>query len=389
MLPFLITSDDVTDWLAGDGARIAAIVAFAVVADFALHRIIPRALWVAVERQMQGKDEEEIQKRVNTLASVFTASGRVIIGLVALLTLLPLAGISIGPLLAGVGIIGLAVGFGAQSLVKDVISGLFILLDNQYSKGDVVTLSGISGLVEEVGIRRTVLRDLDGIVHYIPNGQIAVASNFTQEYSRVNLNVGVSYSEDLDQVMRVIDRVGEEMAADPQWAPAIISPPKSLRVDNLGDSGIDIKVVGDTKPIKQWEVMGELRKRIKKAFDDEGIEIPYPHRVIVTRGAKATDIPDTKSASPEVWVAGGGDYHFEEWCGINALFLTFISSSSSTHLREPLDGANAIGYGRGAGSTSVDLSSSGEVGSSVMPGTPSTLGRHFPFDPRRLHRRAI
>ena len=295
MLPYLITGDDFTDWLTGDGVRIAAIVGVAVALDYALHRLIPRALRLTVERQMKGREDEEIQQRVDTLSSVFTAGGRVIIVLVTLLTLMPLAGISIGPLLAGVGILGLAVGFGAQSLVKDVISGLFILLDNQYSKGDVVTVAGISGLVEDVGIRRTVLRDLDGIVHYIPNGEIAVASNFTQEYSRVNLNVGVSYSEDLDQVMRVIDRVGEEMAADPQWAPAIISPPKSLRVDNLGDSGIDIKVVGDTKPIKQWEVMGELRKRIKKAFDDEGIEIPYPHRVIVTRGAKATDIPESKS----------------------------------------------------------------------------------------------
>ncbi|MCH8346385.1 MAG: mechanosensitive ion channel family protein [Chloroflexi bacterium] len=295
MLPYLITGDDFTDWLAGDGIRIAAIVGVAIAIDYVLHRMIPRALRLTVERQMKERDEEEIQQRVDTLSSVFTAGGRVIIVLVTLLTLMPLAGISIGPLLAGVGILGLAVGFGAQSLVKDVISGLFILLDNQYSKGDVVTVAGISGLVEDVGIRRTVLRDLDGIVHYIPNGEIAVASNFTQEYSRVNLNVGVSYSEDLDHVMRVIDRVGEEMAADPKWAPAIITPPKSLRVDNLGDSGIDIKVVGDTKPIKQWEVMGELRKRIKKAFDEEGIEIPYPHRVIVTRGAKATDIPETKS----------------------------------------------------------------------------------------------
>ena len=296
MLPYLITGDDFTDWLTGDGVRIAAIVAVAVALDYALHRMIPRALRLTVERQMKGRDDEEIQQRVDTLASVFTAGGRVIIVLVTLLTLMPLAGISIGPLLAGVGILGLAVGFGAQSLVKDIISGLFILLDDQYSKGDVVTVGGISGLVEDVGIRRTVLRDLDGIVHYIPNGEIAVASNFTQEYSRVNLNVGVSYSEDLDHVMRVIDRVGEEMAADPKWGPSIISPPKSLRVDNLGDSGIEIKVVGDTKPIKQWEVMGELRKRLKKAFDDEGIEIPYPHRVMVTRGAKATDIP---AAAPQ------------------------------------------------------------------------------------------
>lgn len=294
MLPYLVGAPDwgdISDWLAGDGARVITIIGVAVIADFALHRIVPRALRVAVERQMKRADEEEIQQRVDTLASVFTATGRGIIVLVALLTLLPLAGISIGPLLAGVGIIGLAVGFGAQSLVKDIISGLFILLDNQYSKGDVVTLAGISGLVEDVGIRRTVLRDLDGIVHYIPNGEIAVASNFTQEYSRVNLNVGVSYSEDLDHVIGVINRVGEELAADPEWEPFILTPPKSWGVDNFGDSGIDIKIVGDTKPIKQWDVMRELRKRLKKAFDEEGIEIPYPHRVMVTRGAKATDIP--------------------------------------------------------------------------------------------------
>jgi small-conductance mechanosensitive channel len=294
MLPYLVGVpkwDDISDWLAADGARIIAIIAVAIAIDFALHRVIPRALRLAVERQMKGDLEEEVDQRVHTLSSVFTGTGRLIVVLVALLTLLPLAGISIGPLLAGVGILGLAVGFGAQNLVKDIISGLFILLDNWYSKGDVVTVAGTSGLVEDVGLRRTVLRDLDGIVHYIPNGEIGVASNFTQEYSRVNLNVGVSYSEDLDHVMRVIDRVGEEMAADPEWGPSIITPPKSLRVENFGDSGIDIKILGDTKPIKQWDVMGELRRRLKKAFDEEGIEIPYPHRTLVTRGAKATDLP--------------------------------------------------------------------------------------------------
>lgn len=298
MLPYLVGIpdwDDVSDWLAGDGARILAIIGVAIAIDFALHRIVPRALRVAVERQMKDAPEEEIDQRVDTLASVFTGSGRAIIVLVALLTLLPLAGISIGPLLAGAGIVGIALGFGAQSLVKDIISGLFILLDNQYSKGDVVRAAGISGLVEDVGLRRTVLRDLDGIVHYIPNGEISVASNFTQEYSRVNMNVGVSYSEDLDHVMQVINRVGEEMAADAEWGEFILTPPKALRVDAFGDSGIEVKILGDTKPIKQWDVMGELRRRLKKAFDEEGIEIPYPHRVMVTRGAKATDIPAADS----------------------------------------------------------------------------------------------
>ena len=291
MFSFLTVSwDEVVGWLTGDGIRVLIIVVVAIWMNFLLRRAVPRALRVAIGRQMEGQPQEEIDQRVHTLEVVISGTGRAIIGLVALIMILPIVGIPVSPLLASIGIVGLAIGFGAQSLVKDVISGLFIIADNQYSKGDVVTVGGMSGLVEDVGIRRTVLRDLDGIVHYIPNGEIIVASNFTQEYSRVNLNVGVAYGEDLDRVMAVIDQVGEEMASDPKYGPMIITPPKALRVDNLGDSSVDIKIVGDTKPIKQWEVTGELRKRLKQAFDEQGIEIPFPHRVIVTRGAKATDV---------------------------------------------------------------------------------------------------
>lgn len=298
MPPFLVTGDDVTDWLAGDGARIGIIIVAALVADFALHRIVPRLIKLPVRRQMKGGEEEEIEQRIHTLANVFTTAGRTLIILITALTLLPLAGISIGPLLAGAGIAGIAIGFGAQSLVKDIISGLFILFDDQYSRGDVVTVGGVTGLVEDVGLRRTVLRDLDGIVHYVPNGQIGVASNFTQEFSRINMNIAVSYSEDIDHVMGVIDRVGEQLAADPAWAPFIIAAPKSLRVDAFSDAGVEIKIVGETKPIKQWDVMGEFRKRLKKAFDEEGIEIPYPHRVMVTSG-KATDVPGAAEGEAE------------------------------------------------------------------------------------------
>jgi small-conductance mechanosensitive channel len=294
MPPFLVTSDELTDWLRTDGARIGGILLAALIADFLLHRIVPRAIRLPVRRSMTGVEAGEIEARTHTLANVFTTAGRTIIILITALTLLPLAGISIGPLLAGAGIIGIAIGFGAQSLVKDVISGLFILFDNQYSRDDVVSVGGVTGLVEDVGLRRTVLRDLDGIVHYVPNGEVGVASNFTQEYSAVNLNVPVSYSEDLDHVMAVIDRVGEEMAGDPAFGPSIVEAPHSLRVDAFAEYAIEIKIVGRTKPIKQWEVMGELRKRIKKAFDEEGIEIPYPHQVQVTAGAKAIDIPAAK-----------------------------------------------------------------------------------------------
>ena len=295
MAPFLVTMGNIdweriTDWLLTHGLRILFIFALAFVADIVLRVVIPRIIRPAVSRQMKDKPEEEIEQRSHTLVAVLRGSGRFVLVIWALFTILPELGVNVTPILASVGIAGIALGFGAQSLVKDVISGLFILLENQYSKGDVVTVAGISGLVEEVGLRRTVLRDLDGVVHHVPNGEIAVASNLTQEWSRVNMNVSVAYGEDLDKVFEVINRVGNEMAADAEFGPLILKAPQVLRVDAFEDSGIAIKILGDTEPIRQWEVMGELRRRLKKAFDEEGIEIPFPHVVLVTKGAKATDV---------------------------------------------------------------------------------------------------
>jgi small conductance mechanosensitive channel len=226
---------------------------------------------------MKGEPETEIKKRCDTLSSVFVNTGIVIIAIIAIFTILPEFGVNIAAMLAGLGIVGIAVGFGAQGLIRDVFSGIFILLEDQYRIGDVVNVAGIGGLVEEINLRRTVLRDLDGIVHSIPNGEIKVASNFTKGYSRVNLNISVAYGEDLDYVIEVINRVCKEMAEDPKWSTDFVSMPQVLRVDKLGDSGIDIKILGDTKPIRQWDIMGELRLRLKRTFDEEGIEIPWPH----------------------------------------------------------------------------------------------------------------
>lgn len=203
--------------------------------------------------------------------------------------MLPEFGVNIAAMLAGLGIVGIAVGFGAQSLIKDLLAGIFILLEDQYRVGDVVNVAGIGGLVEEIGLRRTVLRDLDGVVHSIPNSEIKVASNFAKGYSRVNLNISVAYGEDLDRVIEVINRVCKEMAEDPKWSADFVSTPKVLRVDKLGDSGIEIKILGDTQPLRQWDVMGELRLRIKRTFDQEGIEIPWPH---TKRSTLATTLPE-------------------------------------------------------------------------------------------------
>lgn len=294
------TGDKIEDWALDHGIVIGIIALVVIVAIVLLNIMVPRFVRATAERRLADKPDEEIQQRIDTLSQFFTTSGTSLFILLGFFMMLPELGVNIAPLLAGAGIAGIAIGFGAQSLVKDFFSGIFILIDNQYGRGDVVEIAGISGVVQDVGLRRTVVRDINGVVHFVPNGEIVVASNFTEDYSRVNLNVGVSYSEDLEHVMDVIDRVGEELAADPDWADLIISPPKSLRVDNFGDSSIDIKILGDTRVSQQWAVMGELRLRLKKAFDAEGIEIPYPHTQLVSKGGKAWDYPrDPDRSAPE------------------------------------------------------------------------------------------
>jgi len=242
-----------------------------------LNRILPPIVRRTVERNRHRESKEGMEKRANTLLFVFKGVGRVFIVIVGLMMILSEVGIPIAPVLAGFGVVGIAIGFGAQYLIRDIISGTFIIMENQYRVGDVARVADVTGTVEEVGLRKTVLRDLDGIVHHVPNGEIRVASNFTRHFARVNLDVSVSYGTDLDHAMRVINRVGNELAEDEEWRQVIRTPPQAVRVNKLGDSGIDIKIVGEVKPMQQWATMGQLRLRLKKAFDAEGIEIPWPH----------------------------------------------------------------------------------------------------------------
>lgn len=264
-------------WLLDHGVKILIIVGVGALLWFALNRFLPPIVRRGVDRTKYKESKEGLEKRTNTLLSIFKGIGRVFIVVVAMIMILEEVGVPIAPVLAGFGIAGVAVGFGAQYLIRDLIAGIFIVLENQYRVGDVVRVADISGLVEEITLRKTMLRDLDGIVHHVPNGEIKTASNFTRHFARVNLNVSVAYGTDLDQAISVINRVGKELAGDEKWREVIKSTPQVLRVDNLGTSGIDIKVVGDVKPMQQWDVMGELRLRLKKAFDAEGIEIPWPH----------------------------------------------------------------------------------------------------------------
>jgi small-conductance mechanosensitive channel len=287
-------------WLTTHGARIGALLLLALLASWIARRAIPRAVKLALARERVDRIEEaeeaialeETAKRASTLATVIVRSIEATAFVLAAIIALGEAGFQLGPLIAGAGVVGLAIGFGAQSLVADVLGGLFILFENQYTEGDVVNIAGIGGTVSAVNLRRTVLRDIDGIVHTIPNGEVRISSNLTRSFARVNLDVSVGYGEDLDRVRDVIDAVGAELAADPDWAEKILDPPAVLRVNALGESGIDLKVLGRVRPMKQWEVAGELRKRIKQAFDREGIEIPFPHRVVILREEKSAPASD-------------------------------------------------------------------------------------------------
>ena len=268
-------SDRISDWLVDHGVRIAAILVVVAVIILIFRRVVPHAVDAAVRRRMLGRSEEETAKRVQTLTTVFDWTAEVVLFLVALFTILPELGVNVGPVLAGVGIVGIAVGLGAQSLVRDTITGLFILIENQFGIGDVVTVAGISGRVEEVNLRRTVLRDLDGAVHSVPNSEIRVASNHSRGWSGVDMNVTVAYEADIDKATAVIDRVGRELAADAEYGPLITDAPHVVRVDAFKDSGVALKVLGVTEPMRQWDVMGELRRRLKKAFDAEHIELRW------------------------------------------------------------------------------------------------------------------
>ena len=268
----------VGSWLLEHGILILVIILLSYLVYRVARIVVPRIVERSIHITSKGRRaRDERAKRAHTLSTFLIGVIGVFILLAAIFMILSEVGIDITPLLAGAGVVGIAIGFGAQSLIRDFLSGLFIILEDQYGKGDVVQIAGIWGLVEDVNLRRTVLRDLDGTVHSIPNGEVKTASNYTKEWSRVNLNVPVAYGEDLDKVTEVLNSVGEELAQDEAFGPMILKAPQVLRVDNFGDSGIDIKVLGETKPMRQWEVMGELRKRIKKAFDEEGIEIPWPH----------------------------------------------------------------------------------------------------------------
>jgi small-conductance mechanosensitive channel len=225
----------------------------------------------------------EAERRVRTLERTAVRIGGVVIVIVAVLMALSSGfDVDIGPAIAGLGIVGIAVGFGAQTLIRDWLAGIFVVLENQYNQGDVVRIGGVQGVVEDFSLRRTMLRDLDGTVHTVPNGQITVASNLTRVWARVNVDIPVAYDTDLDLATQLINDVGAQLHADPEWASRLLEAPSVVRVGHFGDTGVSLKVLGQVPAAEQWAVAGELRKRILAAFAERGIRIPTAPRVMVS-----------------------------------------------------------------------------------------------------------
>ena len=266
-------------WLLDHGPRIAVILGGAYIVHYLAKKFIIKIVRVTVTIDRHQTEAAE-KKREDTLIQIFTWTENVVLVLMVIMMLMHEIGIPIGPMLAGAGILGLAVGFGGQYLIRDFFTGFFMILENQYRIGDYISLDQTSGLVENISLRMTTLRDTDGTVHHVPHGDIKRVANYSKDFARINLNLRIGYHTNLEKVIEVVNRTGRELAEDPQWKDAILKQPEFLRVDDFLESGIVIKILGETLPLRQWEVTGEFRKRIKVAFDREGIEIPLPQRVV-------------------------------------------------------------------------------------------------------------
>jgi len=256
--------------------RVVVIFVIALIVLLIARRVIPKIISVRIPK-IREESPDQLAVRSQTLSRVVVQTVSAVVWVVALVMMLSTLGVNIAPLIATVGVAGLALGFAAQNIVRDYLYGFFIIMEDWYRVGEVAMIAGIGGLVEDLNLRRTVLRDLNGTKHFIPNSKVELASNLTREWARINLNVSVAYKENLDRVFGVINQVCQAFKDDPTWGPDMLTTPHVERVDNLGDNGIEIKILGDTKPIRQWALTGELRKRLKDRFDQEGIEIPWPH----------------------------------------------------------------------------------------------------------------
>jgi small conductance mechanosensitive channel len=282
-------------WVSMGGAATTLLrVTLIIVAAWVLIAVLQRAIRSLRERIASRMDDRESAKRAETLGRVFRYLASVVVSLIAIMLVLAELGVSVAPILGAAGVVGLAIGFGAQSLVKDFFTGFFILLENQIRQGDVVKLGDHAGSVEVVTLRYVQLRDYDGNMHYVPNGHITTVINMTRGFSNAVMDIGVAYRENVDEVMTVMRNVAAHLREDPDFQPRIMADLEIAGVDSWADSAVIIRCRFRTQPLEQWSVKREYLRRLKAAFDEHGIEIPYPHMTVYAgqdRQGKAPAFP--------------------------------------------------------------------------------------------------
>lgn len=289
------TLDDVGDWLVGTPLAILVLVLAALVARWLIHRVIERSVAGIAAGPLSARRGLRARTMGSLLKSIVTG----VVFAITLMMVLAELGLNVAPLIASAGILGVAIGFGAQSLVKDFLSGVFMIFEDQYGVGDVVDLGEASGTIEAVGLRVTRLRDVNGTVWYVRNGEILRVGNMSQNWARTVLDIGVAYSEDLEKVRRVLKEVAHELWEDPAFAGRIIEEPEVPGVESLTADAVTVRVTMKTAPMEQWSVAREMRERIKARFDAEGIEIPFPQRVVWHRNAEPSGTAAEAGGAPD------------------------------------------------------------------------------------------
>ncbi|MCY4010986.1 MAG: mechanosensitive ion channel family protein [Candidatus Saccharibacteria bacterium] len=264
--------------------KVLIIILVLVIINHFGRRLITKIVREAISPDKFSSAQAE-KKREDTLISIFGTIIKTGLWIFGPMLILAQLGVNIGPLIAGASIAGIAIGFGAQKIVQDFVSGILIILENQYRIGDVITIANTTGTVEKITIRQTIIRDLEGKRHYISNGQIDISSNHTIDYANLVLNMDISYDADIDRVQAVINQVGQELAKAPQLKDRILKAPEFIRIQEFGAHSVVVRIMGQVKPGQQWSIAGELRLKLKKAFDEAGIEIPYQQLVIHNKKA--------------------------------------------------------------------------------------------------------
>lgn len=269
----------IRDWLLTSGLHIAIIVLGGLV-GYRFLRVLTTRLGSLIAGAAPSAEQAQ---RARTLTRVINNAALVAMAIIAGLMILRELGLDITPLIAGAGVVGVALGLGAQTLIRDVIGGFFILLEDQFGVGDSIRVGNIAGAVEKMTLRATFLRDLQGTLHMIPNGEMRIVSNLTKDWSRAMVDLGVAYEEDIGRVVAALGRIGHDLYQDEEFAPLLLEEPTVTGVEALGDWAVTMRIAVKTKPGKQWDVARELRRRIKESFEREGIEMPYPRQEVLMR----------------------------------------------------------------------------------------------------------